>query len=115
MCVFWEGGRGDAQGPPATLQLTSKGCGEGGVGRAGVPQPLPPPPPPSPGRGRFLWPFGGGGRGAGEAVVILTRSWKINRFPRHVAAASALALLFLEMGVTDGSRSGGEGAGPLGV
>lgn len=45
MCVFWEGGRGDAQGPPATLQLTSKGCGEGGVGRAGVPQPLPPPPP----------------------------------------------------------------------
>lgn len=45
MCVFWEGGRGDAQGPPATLQLTSKGCGEGGWEELGCPSRCLPPPP----------------------------------------------------------------------
>lgn len=75
MCVFWEGGRGDAQGPPATLQLTSKGCGWGGKSW-GAPASVPPT---FPGRGRFLWPFGGGGWGG--VLVIFTRSWKINLFP----------------------------------
>lgn len=116
-CVcFGKGAGGMRRDHQPLCSSHQKAAGRGGWEGLGCPSRcLPPPPPPSPGRGRFLWPFGGGGRGAGEAVVILTRSWKINRFPRHVAAASALALLFLEMGVTDGSRSGGEGAGPLGV
>lgn len=58
MCVFWEGGRGDAQGPPATLQLTSKGCGGGELGRPSLC-------PPFPGEGAFplaFWRRGLGGR-----------------------------------------------------
>lgn len=75
MCVFWEGGRGDAQGPPATLQLTSKGCGEGGGKSWGAPASVPPLP-----RGEGVS-FGLLAEGAGGVLVILTRSWKINRFP----------------------------------
>lgn len=72
MCVLGRG-QGDAQGPPATLQLTSKGCGGGESW--GAPASVPPLP----------WgegvSFGLLAEGAGGVVVILTRSWKINRFP----------------------------------
>lgn len=84
MCVFWEGGRGDAQGPPATLQLTSKGYGSGGSGGSwglgggdlGCPGRCSPPPPRREGVS-----FGLLAEGAGKVVVILAGSWKINLFP----------------------------------
>lgn len=56
-------------------------------------------PPPSLGRGRFLWPFGGGGWGGGCHPHPLLENKSL---PRHVVAASAPTLLFLEVGVTGG-------------
>lgn len=73
MCVFWEGGRGmrrDHQPLCSSHQKAAAG-GESWGAPASVP-PLP-------------WgegvSFGLLAEGAGGVVVILTRSWKINRFP----------------------------------
>lgn len=93
MCVFWEGGRGDAQGPPATLQPHQKAAAGGREGRAGTPQPLSPPFP-----GERAFPLAFWRRGLG-VFAILARSWKNKSLPRPVVAASAPSLLLLRVGV----------------
>lgn len=74
-CVCFGKGAGGCAGTTSHSQLTSKGRSGG---RAGVPWPLPPS---FPGERAFPLAFWRRGPGAEEAVVILTRCWKINSFP----------------------------------